>query len=243
MVKHKGQGCALFKRYLQRAYRQIPVVPGDIHHLGYKWRGDLFFRCDAAYGFEISRAVASAPQTWSLTLHENRVSLENYLDDFMGAETWDQAASSFQILGDVLVEAGLVEASDKACPPACVVVCLGIVFNTRELSLTITPDRLSKVLGILEDWEGCMSASRHDLQVLLGELHFVACCVRPGRVFVSRLLNFLPETPPMGKVSIPAEARKDVAWWLKFMPLYNGVLWFHRRNGRFLIVSCLVMRV
>ena len=36
MVKHKGQGCALFKRDLQWAYRQIPVEPGDIHHLGYK---------------------------------------------------------------------------------------------------------------------------------------------------------------------------------------------------------------
>ena len=224
MVKHKGQGCALFKRDLQRVYRQIPVDPGDIHHLGYKWRGDLFF--DVMLPMGLRSAALCCQRTTNLITHIARkrgLTVENYLDDFMGAETWDQAASSFQILGDVLFEAGLVEASDKACPPACVVVCLGIVFNTRELSLTITPDRLSEVLGILEDWEGRMSASRHDLQVLLGKLHFVACCVRPWRVFVSRLLNFLCETPPMGKVSIPAEARKDVAWWLKFMPLYNGV--------------------
>ena len=224
MVKHKGQGCALFKRDLQRAYRQIPVDPGDIHHLGYKWRGDLFF--DVMLPMGLRSAALCCQRTTNLITHIARkwgLTVENYLDDFMGAETWDQAASSFQILGDVLVEAGLVEASDKACPSACVVVCLGIVFNTRELSLTITPDRLSEVLGILADWEGRMSASRLDLQVLLGKLHFVACCVRPGRVFVSRLLNFLRETPPVGKVSIPAEAQKDVAWWLKFMPLYNGV--------------------
>ena len=36
MVKHKGQGCALYKCDLPWAYCQIPVDPGDIHHLGYK---------------------------------------------------------------------------------------------------------------------------------------------------------------------------------------------------------------
>ena len=43
LVKLKGQGCALFKRDLRRAYRQIPVDPGDIHNLGYTWRDQLFF--------------------------------------------------------------------------------------------------------------------------------------------------------------------------------------------------------
>ena len=32
-----GRGWAMFKRDLKRAYRQIPVDPGDIHVPGYKW--------------------------------------------------------------------------------------------------------------------------------------------------------------------------------------------------------------
>ena len=47
MIKRKGRGCTLFKRDLQRAYRQIPVDPGDVHHLGYSWR-DQFIWCDVA---------------------------------------------------------------------------------------------------------------------------------------------------------------------------------------------------
>ena len=33
----------MFKRDLKRAYRQIPVDPGDIHVLGYKWDNKLYF--------------------------------------------------------------------------------------------------------------------------------------------------------------------------------------------------------
>lgn len=42
LIRQKGQGCHLYKRNLRRAYRQFPVDPGDIHLLGFSWRGKLF---------------------------------------------------------------------------------------------------------------------------------------------------------------------------------------------------------
>ena len=124
----------------------------------------------------------------------------------------------------------------------CKVVCLGIMFNTMDLSLTINPDRLSEVLEIWGDCGGAHFSQQHELRVLLGKLHFVACCIWPGLIFESHLWNFLQETLLVGKVSITAEAQKDIAWWLKFMSLYNGVSMF-RRNGPSLIVLYLVMPV
>ena len=224
MIKRKGRGCALFKRDLQRAYRQIPVDPGDVHHLGYSWRDQLYF--DVMLPMGLRSAALCCQRTTNLLTYIARnhgIAVENYLDDFMGAEVWEKAGDSFQRLGSVIAASGAHEAPDKACPPACAVTCLGILFNTRDLSLTITPDRLEEITELLRGWAGRVSASRHDLQVLLGKLQFVACCVRPGRIFVSRLLNFLRETPETGRVPIPVQAQKDVAWWLKFMPLYNGV--------------------
>jgi hypothetical protein len=32
----------LFKKDLKRAYRQIPVCPGDIHFIGFSWENCLF---------------------------------------------------------------------------------------------------------------------------------------------------------------------------------------------------------
>ncbi len=34
MIKMIGKGCALYKRYLFRAFRQFPVDPGQIYLLG-----------------------------------------------------------------------------------------------------------------------------------------------------------------------------------------------------------------
>ena len=44
LIKSKGRGCAVFKRDLKAAYRQLlRVDPGDIHLLGFSWNGKLFF--------------------------------------------------------------------------------------------------------------------------------------------------------------------------------------------------------
>jgi hypothetical protein len=37
MIKLKGQGCLMFKKDIKRAYRQIPLCPGDMHLVGFQW--------------------------------------------------------------------------------------------------------------------------------------------------------------------------------------------------------------
>ena len=37
-----GPGCHLFKRELKRAYRQIPIFPGDYHKVGFRWKGKTY---------------------------------------------------------------------------------------------------------------------------------------------------------------------------------------------------------
>ena len=154
---------------------------------------------------------------------KNGISVVNYLDDFGGAETWSKAQQAYEGLASILKNSGLTEAMDKACKPSCVMTFLGIQLNTLDLSLTISQDRLDEILSILQKWQCKHTASKHELQELLGKLHFVSRCVRPGRLLVSRLLNFLRQMPDQRKVDIPAEAIQDIKWWIQYMPLYNGV--------------------
>ena len=51
-------------------------------------------------------------------------------------------------------------------------------------------------------------------------------CVRPGRVFISHMLTFLRGMK--GKEQkITNEFKKDVKWWINFMPRFSGtcILW------------------
>ena len=224
LVKLFGQGCALFKRDLKRAYRQIPVDPGDIHLLGYSWQGKLYF--DAVLPMGLRSAALCCQRVTNLISHicrQQGLSIVNYLDDFGGAATWSDAPQAYDALGRVLSLAGLTEAADKACPPASVMTFLGVQFDTKSLTLTITPDRLIEIQSLLAQWAQKTKSTRHELQSLLGKLQFVAACVRPGRVFISRLLNFLRTTAESGSFVIPPDALADIAWWQRFLPLYNGV--------------------
>ena len=67
------------------------------------------------------------------------------------------------------------------------------------------------------------STLKKQTQSLIGVLQFVAICVKPGRVFMARLLNFLRECPELGEAIIPEEVKADINWWVTFLPFYNGV--------------------
>ena len=43
LIKRKGRNCKIFKRDLRRAYRQLVIDPDDIHLMGYKGKGHIYF--------------------------------------------------------------------------------------------------------------------------------------------------------------------------------------------------------
>ena len=197
LVKKHGQGWALFKRDLKRAYRQIPVDPDDVHLLGYAWESKLYFYLVLPMGLR-SAALCCQRVTNLISLVSTLQGIDtvNYLYDFGGADVW-VTTLSFEGLGTVLRLAGVAEAREKACAPATVMTFLGLQFDTENLTLTITPDRLAEIQALLTYWEGKDKATRLEFQSLLGKLQFVAGCVHPGRIFVARLLNFfcVPQKP------------------------------------------------
>ena len=224
LVKQKGRGCALFKRDLKRAYRQFPIDPGDIHRLGFKWQGCLYL--DARLVMGLRSAAFCCQRATNAVSHickTKGLSIINYLDDLGSAEVQSKANEAFEKLAEILDQCGLEESVHKAHAPSTIMTFLGIQFNTVDLSLTITNDRLVEIKDILQEWEDKKYSNRQELQSLLGKLNFVASCVRPGRVFISRLLNFLRSVPESGKVLIPEEAKKDIHWWKVYLPFYNGI--------------------
>ena len=153
----------------------------------------------------------------------HHVSIINYLDDFASAETWDRAEAAFALVGDILCKLGIEEALDKACAPSTVMEFLGIQFRTESMTLHVTPDRVKEIGIELREWGHRTKASKTQLQSLIGKLLFVAKCVRPGRLFVGRLLEWLRQMPDKGSHAVQSEYKKDILWWVQFMEEFNGV--------------------
>lgn len=223
IVKQKGRGCLLFKRDLKRAYRQIFIDPGDIHLLGYKWDNSFYFDCALPMGLNISAYICQRTTNALKAIAESHgCDCVFYLDDGAGAERPSDADIAFQILGLIIYLSGCEESVPKIFYPNTRMPFLGVLFDTLSCTLEITPERLAEIKTLIAKWENKRQATRNELESLIGKLSFVAACVRPGRVFLARIINALsgwPETP----LEIPQEIRRDLWWWGEFISTYNGV--------------------
>ncbi|CAH3152853.1 unnamed protein product [Pocillopora meandrina] len=70
-------------------------------------------------------------------------------------------------------------------------VFLGVLVDTTDMTVSVTPDRLSELQSRCTSLLSVTHVSRHDLQSLLGVMSFVTSCVRLARVFMSSLLYTL----------------------------------------------------
>jgi hypothetical protein len=110
IVKDKGEGCLLFKRDLRRAYRQIPIDPGDVHLFGYVWNNHIIV--DRMLTMGLSSAAMICQRTTNAVAYcfrQQGYSVVNYLDDFAGGESADGAETAYVALAVLLVSCGLEE--------------------------------------------------------------------------------------------------------------------------------------
>jgi hypothetical protein len=110
---------------------------------------------------------------------------------------------------------------------------LGIEINSLDMTLRIDNDRLKEIHFELEIWLNKNTASLKEVQSLLGKLNFAAGCIRQGRLFLSRIIEFLKSFKNRSEKKIPSfEMIRDISWWRQFMDEFNGVslipelLWF-----------------
>ena len=93
-------------------------------------------------------------------------------------------------------------------------------------TLEIPTDKLDDISKILNSWLHKKKAKLRDIQSLVGKLNFLATCVRPGRIFMCRILNWLRDIyNENGLIKIPPDVKKDIIWWNMFLPHYNGVFY------------------
>ena len=82
----------------------------------------------------------------------------------------------------------------------------------------------------LQGWLIKTTASRKEVESLIGKLQFLAKGIQAGRIFLSRLIQWIRGMNRTDTYSIPIEARKDIAWWGRCAQQSNGIsiIWLHQ---------------
>ena len=127
----------------------------------------------------------------------------------------------------LLENLGVQEAREKWVGPTRRLNCVGTLVDAENQRLEVLPERQKQLEIELTTWLSKKSCVLKEIQSLVGKLQFICNVVRPGRLFMSRMLDLLHKTGKHDRIRISSEFKKDVLWWLKFMPLFNGsgILW------------------
>ena len=150
--------------------------------------------------------------------------LFGYIDDHAGiADTKEKANSDFIRLRGLLHELGVQEAHHKAKLPATTMSWIGLEFDSVAMEIHIPQNKITDIIDILYSWTKRHCATKRQLQHILGKLLYISRCVKPARLFVSRMLDTLRAAPPYGYTTLSEDFQKDIAWFMAFLPSFNGV--------------------
>ena len=120
-------------------------------------------------------------------------------------------------LTQLLDKLGVETAPNKIVRPTHRIEFLGVIADAKKMTLEMPEDKIQEVKHELHTWLYRTAATRKGAESLVGKLQFMGKVIKLGRVFISRLINWMKTLDRTGKHTIPMEANRDVAWWGRFI--------------------------
>ena len=66
------------------------------------------------------------------------------------------------------------------------------------------------------------TCTRKELLSLIGQLQHACCVVKPGRVFLRRMIELAKRRGHQERIRLSQEFKSDLRWWATFLPGWNG---------------------
>ena len=226
-INEIGPGAVMFTLDVARAFKNFTTCPLDWPLLAIRWQDQYYMDLTMPFGSRASSAhMQRVAEAIVAILAKKGLTAFMYFDDMIVVSPdHDTASKQYIVARDLLVELGLPEAIEKAQPPSSSVRWLGIQIDAAAGTLSVPTEKLEQVIADASTHMNKRSISRKNLQSLLGRLLYVAKCIKPARLFVSRLLEQLRGAKRM-HININASMRADLEWFRDFAMVWNGVAVF-----------------
>ena len=254
---YPGQTIVMWKVDYARYYRYFSIDPGQIPYLAIELDGCTYLDC--AFGFGNRGAANCAQRTSWAVSHifntqippfpgtvnsgENCVcqqrcncgdnSSDPYIDDTIGISPLHAATYQYGAFLDLALSLGLglSRTPGHLCPPSTRCVALGILFDLEANRISLPEDKLRDLSALLAIWLTKTRATERELASITGKLLYAARVVRPGRIFLNRMLRTKSRAAEhsgwYGSNHVPfmldASFKADVAWWAESLRTTNGI--------------------
>ena len=134
--------------------------------------------------------------------------LFNYIDDLVYTGLPSNIHQAFDFLNHLLADLGLDISYKKLVPPDKAVICLGILINTIDKTISIPAKKLLEITNICNNWTTRTYCCKRDL------------------LLQKRMLQLLRDNFHSSKILLSQEFFRDLAWFRVFLSQYNGVTYY-----------------
>ena len=221
-----GKGALIYKIDISRAFRHVKMDPADYKYLGLHFKNYFIDSC-LPFGFRHGSAIFQRLSDAIRFIMVNQGHhVTNYIDDIIGYATKSKVQTSFNTLYALLEELGFTISKAKLVEPTTKATCLGVELNTETFTVAVPHKKLVQIKSTCTQWLTKKSCQKRDLQSLLGKLLYITKCVRASRPFLNRMLDTLRMAHKHDTVYLDTDFKRDLNWFIKFLPSFNGVAFF-----------------
>ena len=227
LVYKLGKDCLLTKIDIQHAFRLLPVHPSQWVLLGIHWMDMYFVDTRLPFGLRSSPSIFNSfadTVHWILQNNYALCDFTHYSDDFLFAHgpSLQKANIEIQTASAAFHHLGIPTADEKTEGPACQITYLGIEIDSSKQIIRIPNDKYNDLIEMLPFWMARRKCTKKELLSFIGKLSFVCKVVRPGRIFLRRLIDTSTSVKKLHHhITLNSEARADIKWWLDFLPTWN----------------------
>ena len=227
MVRAFGTGCYMAKIDIRHAFRLCPVHPDDWPLLGYHWLGKYFVDVCLPFGSRSSPCIFNAfadSLQWILVTKFALAALTHYLDDFfLCAFSLSDGLYKMELVQTVFNLVGVPVALDKLEGPSQVISYLGIEIDSINSVIRLPDDKLFELRTMITTWLNRKKCTKRELLSLIGSLSFACKVIRPGRIFLRRLIDLSTSVSKLHHhIDISSCVRLDLVMWSNFLQSWNG---------------------
>lgn len=228
IVRQLGRGCYMAKIDIKHAFRLCPVRPDQWPLICFRWEGKYYVDTRLPFGGRSSPYIFNSLADllcWVFMVIGGVGFIVHYLDDFFFANSTEESCRSDMVsVSGMCSDLGVPLAPDKVVGPSQVITFLGIEIDAVNFRVQLPEDKLKKIRGKIREFLGKKKVKQQELLSLIGLLTFASTVVRPGRMFLRRLIDLSMTVRSLHHfVSLNAEARLDLEWWDRFVTSWNGV--------------------
>ena len=217
---------------IKHAFRICPVQPDQWPLLCFQWLGEYYTDTRLPFGSRSSPFIFNTfaiALAWIIIQFGRLHFLIHYLDDYFLANfTRDLCHRDMQEFLRICSELGVPIADDKLIGPTTALTYLGIEIDSVAMTIRLPPEKLEQIKAIIRQWVRRVKCTKRELLSLIGLLAFASKVVKPGRMFLRRLIDLSTTVDSLNHfIYLNLEARGDINWWQQFLPEWNGLAIIH----------------